>query len=168
MSTWKPIKKDGRPALRSPSGRIYYGTPSEAREAALMPWHRKALAESLKLQRFIRDKGIYSADEFRECCAGYRRDMVRQDGGVPDNALVEIPAKVYILLCAGSRLVRDSVEDFFAELWQTEIDALLDVAQSETGRREIPMTRHEKAALARCEAAEKDTSTQTKEETDET
>ena len=87
MSTWKSIKKDGRPALRSPDGRIYYGTPAEVREASLMPWHRKALAESLKLQKFIRDKGIYTADEFRECCAGYRRDMVRQDGGVPDDAL---------------------------------------------------------------------------------
>ncbi len=152
MSTWKSIVKNGRPALRSPSGRIYYGTPAEVREAALMPWHRKALAESLKLQRFIRDKGIYTADEFRECCAGYRRDMVRQD----DDAPIEIPARVYILLCAGSRLVRDSVKDFFTELWQTEIDALLDEAQSETGKREIPLTRHEKAALARCEAATKD------------
>ena len=159
MSTWKSIKKDGRPALRSPDGRIYYGTPAEVREAALMPWHRKALAESLKLQKFIRDKGIYTADEFRECCAGYRRDMVRQDGGVPDDALVEIPAKVYILLCAGSRLVRDSVKDFFAELWQTEIEALLDVAVDETGRRELPLNRYERAALARCEDAAKTPST---------
>lgn len=149
MSTWKPIKKDGRPALRSPSGKIYYGTPAEVREAALMPWHRKALAESLKLQRFIRDKGIYTADEFRECCAGYRRDMVRHDGGVPDDALVEIPAREYILLCAGSRLVRNGVKDFFAELWRSEIDALLDVAEAETGRREIPLTRHERAAIER-------------------
>ena len=153
MSTWKTITKDGRRALRSPDGRIFYGTPSEVREAALMPWRRDALSESLKLQRFIRQKGIYTADEFRACCAGYRRDMVRQDGGVPDDALVEIPAREYILLCAGSRLVRNGVKDFFAELWQTEIDALLDVAESETGKREIPLTRHERAALARCEAA---------------
>ena len=158
MSTWKSIVKNGRPALRSPSGKIYYGTPAEVREAALMPWHRKSLAESLKLQRYIRQKGVYTADEFRACCAGYRRDMVRQDGGVPDDALVEIPAREYILLCAGSRLVSDSVKDFFAELWQTEIEALLDVAESETGRREIPLTRHERAALARCEEAANTTS----------
>ena len=168
MSTWKSIKKDGRPALRSPSGHIYYGTPAEVREAALMPWHRKALAESLKLQRFIRDKGIYSVDEFRECCAGYRRDMVRQDGGVPDDALVEIPAREYIMLCAGSRLVRNGVKDFFAELWRSEIEALLDIAEAETGRREIPINRHERAALARCEAAEDTTSnTNTEEDNNE-
>lgn len=147
--TWKTIRKDGRPALRSPSGEVYYGTPSEVREAALMPWHRKSLAESLKLQRFIRQKGIYTADELRECCAGCRRDWIRHDGGVPDGARVEIPAKAYILLCADSRLVRNGVKDFFAELWRSEIDALLDVAEAETGRREIPLTRHERAALER-------------------
>ena len=149
MSTWKAIKKGGRPALHSPSGKIYFGTPAEVREAALMPWHRKSLAESLKLQRHIRDKGIYDADEFRACCAGRRRDWILHDGGVPDDALVKIPAREYILLCAGSRLVRNGVKDFFAELWRSEIDALLDIAESETGKREIPLTRQEKAALER-------------------
>ena len=156
---WRETTRKGERVIVSPDGaRVYYGTPSEVREAALMPWHRKSLAESLKLQRCIRQKGNHTADELRECCAGCRRDWIRHDGGVPD-ALVEIPAREYILLCAGSRLVRNGVKDFFAELWRSEIDALLDVAESETGKREIPLTRHEKAALARCEAAANTTST---------
>lgn len=148
--TWKTIRKDGRPALRSPSGEVYYGTPSEVREAALMPWRRDALAKSQRLARYLAETGTYSPDELREVCAENRREAIRQRSvDAAHGTFVEIPAKEYILLCAGSRLVRNGVKDFFAELWRSEIDALLDVAEAETGRREIPLTRHERAALER-------------------
>lgn len=38
------------------------------------------------------------------------------------------------------------------DMWETQIYALLDVAQSDTGKREIPLTRHERAALDRLAA----------------
>lgn len=153
---WKSVTKGGRVALRSPGGRYFYGTPAEVRACALMPWQRDMLARSLKFQRLIHQRGVFTDGEYREMCAGERRDMIRYGGkGEPCAASLEIPADVYIKLCAGARLVADNTEDFFEELWNSKIEALLDVAQNETGKREIPLTRHESAALARCTTAAK-------------
>ena len=153
---WKSVTKGGRVALRSPDGRFFYGTPAEVRACALMPWQRDMLAQSLKFQRFMHGRGTYTNDEYREMCAGERRDMIRHGGkGEPRAVTLEISADVYIILCAGARLVADNTEDYFGEMWNSEIEALLDVAQNETGKREIPLTRHERAALARCTTAAK-------------
>ena len=70
-------------------------------------------------------------------------------GREPGAVCVEIPAAVYIQLCAGARLVADSTDAYFAKMWESEIEGLLDVAQIETGKREIPMTRHERRAFER-------------------
>jgi len=43
----------------------------------------------------------------------------------------------------------EKLDDYFRQLFESELEALLEVAQSETGKREIPMTRHERAALER-------------------
>ena len=153
---WKSVVKDGRIALRSPDGRHFFGTPAEVRACALMPWQRDMLAQSLKLMRDIHQSGTFTDEEFSDVCARERRDMIRYCGkGKPLPASVEIPPAVYIRLCAGARLVADNTEDYFGEMWNSELEALLDVAQNETGKREIPLTRHERAALARCTTAAK-------------
>ena len=153
--TWKTITKDGHAALRSPDGRIYYGTPREISECALMPWRRDALAKSQKLARHMAAKGTYTLKELREVCAENRREAVRRGyHDAADGACVTIPADVFVKLCAGARLVRDTFDDFLVELFNTELVALLDVAEAETGRREIPLTRHERAALERLRKAD--------------
>ena len=146
-TAWKTVTKGGCVALRAPDGRYFYGTAAEVRTRALMPWQRDMLAQSLKLQRFIHERGTYTDGEYREICAGERQNMIRYGG--TGAVCVEIPAAVYIQLCAGARLVAGSTEAYFAKMWESEIEGLLDVAQAETGKREIPMTRHERRAFER-------------------
>lgn len=138
--------RDGRAAGR----RAVRGTRQEVRESALMPWQRTALAASMREYHNLFSRGTLNRDECKARCAELRKDgikygMVDADNGI----LVRIPTEKYIKISAGSRLVRDSVEEYFDELWRSEIDSLLDVAEAETGKREIPLNRHERAALAR-------------------
>lgn len=157
---WKSIRKNGRPALRSPSGKIYFGTPAEVDQAALMPWRRDQLAESLHVQRRIYGYGIYSANEMREACAKRRREAIQLWSlDAAPMACVTVPAAVLIQLVAGARLVKNSTKEYWDDIWDSELTSLLDVAEEETGKREIPLNRHERAALARCEAAAKNTLT---------
>ena len=153
-SMWKSVTKGGRVALRSPDGRYFYGTPAEVREAALMPWRRKMLADSLRFIRYYAESGHdCDREELAEWAKSKRRDAIQ--AGSHDSACgvrITIPAEVYIRLVAGARLVRDNFDAYLADLWNSEIYALLDVAQSDTGKREIPLTRHERDALARCAA----------------
>lgn len=150
---WREVRTARGMALKSPGGRLYYGTPAEVRDAALMPWRRDALAQSLQLYRYCHNAGAIDAAHFAMVCAARRREAInfgRAD--LKSGTCVTIPADVFIKLAAGSRLVRDDFDGFLDDLFAAEISALLDVAQSETGKREIPLTRHERAALARCAA----------------
>ena len=66
---------------------------------------------------------------------------------------VEVPSAVFIKLQAGARMLGYAWDEFLADLWRGELEALLDYARGETGKAEIPLTRQERAALARLEAA---------------
>ena len=153
-AVWRSVATKRGTALRSPDGRLYYGTAAEVRDAALMPWRRDALAQSLKLHRYCRDCGTFDAADFAECCAMSRREAIQY--GTFDaihGESVSVPADIYIKLVAGSRLVRDTFDEFMDEIFNSEIESLLNVAQSDTGKREIPLTRHERAALEKCAAS---------------
>lgn len=153
-AVWRTVATKRGTALRSPDGRLYYGTAAEVRDAALMPWRRDALAQSLKLHRYCRDCGTFDAAEFAESCAISRREAIQYGRyDAIHGASVSIPAAIYIKLVAGSRLVLDNFDEFLTELWNAEISGLLDVTQSDTGKREIPLTRHERAALEKCAAS---------------
>lgn len=149
-AVWRTVATKRGVALRSPDGRLFYGTAQEVRDAALMPWRRNALARSLNLHRHCRDCGTFDAAEFAECCAASRREAIhfgRADALI--GVSVHIPAATYIKMLAGSRLVRDDFDEYLAELWDGEVSAFIDVARSDTGRPELPLTRHERAALER-------------------
>ena len=146
---WRETTRKDVRVLIDPDGRIYHGTAKEVRDAALVPWRRSALAESLRLAFYLRRSEVIDAAEFSEMCRDRRRHAI-MGGAHDESASVSIPADVFIRLQAGARLVGfDTFDDYLAELWRGELEALLDFAQSETGKREIPLTRQERAALER-------------------
>ena len=154
---WRTVTRNGVTRLVAPDGTRYAGTAAEVNAAALMPDRRDALAQSLRLARYLRNTATLDAAECRAMCEDRRRKAIQcgaADAKCPRG--IPISAEMLIKIKAGSRLVRgyeESFEDYLAEVFRSELDALLDVAQSETGRREIPMTRHERAALARISAS---------------
>ena len=78
-----------------------------------------------------------------------------------DNTPATVYANFFTCSCdldgdAGARLLGQTFEEYWDGVIEGLFDTLLDVAEQKTGKREIPLTRHEMAALARCEAATKD------------
>ena len=152
---WHETTRKGERVLIDPAGRIYHGTAQEVRGAALTPWRRKSLAQSLQAAHYLRRSDAIDMAEFCEMCADRRRHAIM--GGAHDESKsIRIPADVFIRLCAGARLVGfDSMADYFADLWSEEIRALTDIAENVTGKRDIPLTRRERAALDRLRAERK-------------
>lgn len=149
-AVWRETRRKGQRVLVDPDGNVYHGTPEEVRAAALMPKRRDALAQSIEWARHTADKFGYTPDERREYIREKRRDAIHSgnhDANFGES--VHVPADVYILLKAGARLVSDSFDEFLAEVCSAELEALLDAAEAETGKREIPLTRYERAALDR-------------------
>ena len=149
-AVWRKATRKGERVLIDPAGNVYHGTAQEIREAALVPYRRKMLADSIKFARYIAAQFDYTPEERREYVREKRRDAISAghfDAHTGTN--IPIANDVYILLCAGARLVRDNFDEYLAELFRSELDALLDVAEDVTGKREIPLTRYEKAALDR-------------------
>lgn len=153
---WHTMTRNGKTHLVAPDGTRYSGTAGEVRDAALMPDRRDSLAQSLRLARDLRREGTLNAEEYRASCEDHRREAIKFGTVELKWAhTVAISAEMLVLLAAGSRLVRgdgETVEDYFAGLFRSKLDALLDVAEEETGKREIPLTRHERAALERIRA----------------
>ena len=149
-AVWRETRRKGQRVLVDPAGNVYYGTPEEVRKAALMPFRRDALAKSIKWAQYTADKFNYTPEQRREYIREKRRDAIHS--GAHDahfGERVHVPADVYILLKAGARLVSDNFDEFLAEVYSSELEALLDVAETDTGKREIPLTRYERAALDR-------------------
>ena len=153
---WRTTTRKGEQVLIDPDGHIYHGTAKEVRDAALVPWRRKMLADGLKTVRYIARHFNYTPEERREYAREKRMDALHVGTYAEPETSINAPTKAVILLEAGSRLVRgdgESFGDYIAVVFQGVIDSLLDVAESVTGKREIPLTRHERAALARLAAA---------------
>ena len=150
---WRMTTRKGERVLIDPHGHIYHGTAQDVRAAALTPIGREGLAHDIKWARHVAERLNYTPEERREYVSEKRRDAIRKENHfVLFGEQLAIPADVYILLRAGARLVRDNFDAFLEELWEAEISALLDVAESETGKREIPLTRYERAAIDRIRA----------------
>ena len=147
---WRTVTTKNGKMLKSPDGRLYYGTAQEARDAALTPRERDALAVRLKFNRSLRDRGAFNADELAAYCMESRRDAIMWgEADEKTGEYIAIPTDTYIRLRAGARLVSDDFDAFIKDMFESQITALLDIAQSDTGKREIPLTRYERSALAR-------------------
>ena len=78
-AVWRTVATKRGTALRSPDGRLYYGTAQEVRDAALMPWRRKMLADGLRFIRSYAEGHETSREELaewatgRHCCNSERR-----------------------------------------------------------------------------------------------
>lgn len=154
---WRETRRKGVPCLISPDGRVYYGTAQEVRDAALTPTRRHMLAQDLYWPRYMSSVFRMSPDDRRAYYAAKRRDAMHYGSldARANYATLSTTERDYILLTAGARLAGyDSFADYVHGLIHCEIEALLDVAENATGKREIPLTRHERAALERIEAQE--------------
>lgn len=127
---------------RSPDGRDYYGTSREVLEARLSPEFRERLAKS---QRFARARRDLTGDERRQVCAWNRRDAIRygliEQGLDPDGLVTDIH------VAAAARYMGKSVAVFTAEALWASIQAVVDLVHGD-GLEELPLTRHERRALA--------------------
>lgn len=146
-AAWRTVKINGRIAERSPDGRTFYGTAQEVRDAVLMPWRRQWLAETLKVRRMTCPDREYLREVAREA----RRDAVQRGwmDAAANRASVAIPAELLILVTAAARFMERPTDAFVREACESFIEATLDMVRHETGKRELPLTRHELAALER-------------------
>ena len=136
---------------------MYYGTAQEVRDAALTPTRRDMLAQSLRFARDTAERFGYSPEDRRAYYAAKRRDAMHYGAldARANSAHIPCTERDYLLLTAGARLAGyDSFADYVQGLIHCEIEALLETAESKTGNREIPLTRHERAAFERIEAQE--------------
>ena len=152
--TWHEYSKrvDGEHirVLRSPAGRDYYGTAREVREAALPPDVRHSLAESIDLYRYVRRRGTISAEELKQIIASRRRDAIHY--GLRRKADRE-ESDTRIMIAAAARYIGLSVADFEHEAIRSAIESAIDRAISD-GLPELPLTRHERAAMSATQSAE--------------
>ena len=149
---WLPNRRDGsgRYFHRAPDGRRFYGTAQEVRDATLMPWRRNMLADELRFVRSYAGRHGISREELAEWVRSKRRDAIQagaHDANVKQS--IQVDAEKMIMLRAGARFMGYTFDEYVADMVQGEISAFIDAAESETGKREIPLTRHERAALDR-------------------
>lgn len=151
---WRKTTRKGERVLIDPHGRIYHGTPEEIRDAALTPDRRDSLANGIKSARDTAERFGFTPGERREFVREKRREAIRTSCQFEElgERSIHVPGDVYILLRAGARLVSDSFDEFLADLFQSDLESLTDVAENVTGKREIPLTRYERAALDRIRA----------------
>lgn len=142
-ATWREVTKDGKRALRSPEGELYYGTPREVRECALMPHRRDALAESLRVARLIN----HTREELRESCAERRMDAIMWNPlDRVHRPSVTLPPALHVLLGACARYWGDTVQATLADMVRADLCASIEDAKGE-GLPTLPLTRHEQASL---------------------
>lgn len=156
--TWHRTTRKGVQMLVSPEGRNYYGTAQEVRDAALSPFRRKSLAQDLYWARDTAEVFEMTPAERRAYYAEKRMDAIQYGAFDYRNtpSPIAMTERDRILIEAGARFVGfDSFDKYAADLVRKEIESFLDYAQTETGKREIPLTRYERAALARMEEAER-------------
>ena len=148
---WRTTTRKGKRVLIDPAGHIYHGTAQEVRDAAMTPCRRDALARDITWARESADRLNFTPEEKREFVREKRREAIRTSCQFEELGewSIHVPGDVYILLRAGARLVSDSFDEFLADLFRGDLEGLTDVAENVTGKREIPLTRYERAALER-------------------
>lgn len=148
---WRDTKRKGVRVSVSPDGRIYYGTAQEVRNAALSPSRRNSLASGIRWKLYVAKQCDFTPRAVRAAIMEARRDAIKQRDVDARMVAWYVPMseRDYIMLNAGARLLGLSDDEYWAELIESQKAALLETAQRKTGKREIPLTRYERAALAR-------------------
>lgn len=153
---WRETTRKGERVIVSPDGaRVYYGTAKEVRDAALLPRRRTELANKLRECQRIARKYDYTPEELADDIRKKRREAIRSADSDTTWVLPAVPMTETdaLLLNAGARLLGQTFEEYWDGVIEGLFDTLLDVAENETGKREIPLTRHERAALERLRGA---------------
>ncbi len=154
---WRTTTRKGERVLIDPNGHTYHGTAQEIRDEALTPTSRRSLANSIEFVRRMAEQFTHTHEERREYVREYVREK-RRDAIEKEHCFaylqetIAVPADMYILLQAGARLLFDNFDAYLADILHGELESLLDIAERETGKREIPLTRYERAALDRIRA----------------
>ena len=154
---WRETTRKGERVIVSPDGaRVYYGTPAEVRDAALLPRHRTELANKLRECKRIARKYDYTPEELADDIRKERRASISRKDSDAMWVLHAVPMTEadFLLLNAGARLQGQTFEEFWDGVIDGLFDTLLDVAEQKTGERSIPLNRHERAALERLRNAE--------------
>lgn len=149
---WRETRHNGRACVVSPDGRVFYGTAQEVRAAALTPTARNGLAWALATERILAQKFALPFERVNARARSRRRNAIglASTDALVVSHMVPMTEADYIRLCAGARLRGfGSTGDYFRSLVRIEIEGLLDLAEMQTGKREIPLTRHERAAVER-------------------
>lgn len=146
---WRRVRlRDGRAVLRSPDGREWLGTAAEIRAAALTPWRRSMLADGLRVQ-WLTTKPRTAVR--RELVRNRRFDALSNhetDMRFHATCPAYLPPTVAVLARAAARLFGVGVDEWVASAAEAGILA----AARESGGC-LPLTRHERVALARLEGA---------------
>ncbi len=142
---WRTVRRNGRKADISPDGRVFYGTAAEVRGADMMPWKRDSLAAHITMLRRYAYPDAADRADLLDAVSEARRAAVREaSGDAGAFALAMIPPDLLMEARAAARVYGEAEGNFIAK-WVRE---MVECARGVTGG-ELPLTRHEKAALAR-------------------
>jgi len=141
-------KADGKAVLRAPDGREYEGTVAEVRAEGMAPWRRRMLADEIGVAWRITKPG---SEERAWIVAERRRDAIRYAAFDKINGFTaaRLPSSLAILAEAAARFMGQDFDEFVAEAVEAQIQGTRDVCRQETGTYDLPLTRHERAALER-------------------
>lgn len=143
---WRESKYHGKPVVVDPSGRVYFGTPSEVRESRLSPWVRRSLAQSINVFRYVYRE---NRESLKSVVAERRRGAISMHGLGGENTMFEIPGALAVQFEAAARVHGETVKEWIERWFEACLEAEMDFAFSETGKRELPLTRNERAFFDR-------------------
>lgn len=138
---WRTVRTKRGIALRTPDGNLYYGTAQEVRDAALMPSSRGWLAYRLRSIR----KNYSTSKSLCEILKQARRDALAEIGRRGKDEERRILADA----CASLRGMT------YYELVNVLVDSWIAGVIADLPGHELPLTRHERAALDACRQAQR-------------
>lgn len=143
---WRTIVRQGEAVLVSPTGETWRGTAADVRRAALFPWDRDWLAETIRAKRIIYQRPDRYSEEVKDA----RRSAILSDLALfRYHSSVGISNWLRVMARAAARYMGQSEDQFISEAILAAIEGTMDICQNDTGTFTLPMTRYEQKALNR-------------------
>lgn len=142
-AVWRTVIIKGKRAMRSPDGRIYYGTAAEVRDANLYPWERDSLADDLRASRLAYAVGNDRRDALAMARCNTLRNRLSQFI-IRGNSTLAMDRQ--IMAIAAARYLGISVDDFINKAVDCSINAAMEDCRHECGKW-LPLTKHEALAI---------------------